>query len=50
MKRLKVRNARKLIAERPTSVTQDETIEELVLAITEDPKTRTLFVVDKERN
>lgn len=49
MKKLKVRNARRLIAERPTTVTLDETIEELVLAITEDPKTRTLFVVDKEK-
>lgn len=38
MKRLKVRNARRLIAERPTTVTLDETIRELVLAITENLK------------
>jgi hypothetical protein len=38
MKKAKVRNARRLIAERPTTVAQDETIEELVLAIAEDLK------------
>ena len=49
MKKLKVRNARRLITERPITVTPEETLEELVLAITEDPKTRAIFVVDRER-
>ncbi|HID96017.1 MAG TPA: CBS domain-containing protein [Candidatus Latescibacteria bacterium] len=49
MKRLRVYNARRLITETPTTVTPDESLEELVLAITEDPKTRSLFVVDGQK-
>lgn len=49
MEKLKVRNARRLITERPITVGSEETLEELVLAITEDPKTRAIFVVDGER-
>ncbi len=48
MRKYKVSNARKLINVMPTLVSEDATLEELALAITEDPKKRSLCVVDKE--
>lgn len=49
MRITKVCNVRKLIAENPTTVSIDTSLKELVLAITEDPKTRSLYVVDEKR-
>jgi CBS domain-containing protein len=50
MKSAKVKNARKLITEKPTIINQNASLKELVLAITEDGRTRSLYVVDeKER-
>lgn len=49
MRKLKVARVRKLIAEKPTLVNADESLQELALAITEDPKTRTLYVVDESK-
>ena len=48
MKKLTVARARKLIVERPVVVHKDETLPELVLAITTDPKTRSIYVVDDD--
>lgn len=49
MRKLTVAKARKLITENPTLVNANESLPELALAITEDPKTRTLYVVDKSK-
>ena len=46
MKKLTVARARRLIVERPVIVHKDESLPELVLAITTDPKTRSIYVVD----
>jgi len=48
MKKYRVSRARKLINLMPTIVSEEATLEELALAITEDPKKRALCVVDKE--
>lgn len=49
MKKLKVAGVRKLITEKPTLVKKNESVSELALAITEDPRTRKLYVVDEEQ-
>ena len=49
MRKLRVAKVRKLITERPTLVRENESLPELALAITEDPKTRTLYVVDEAK-
>ena len=49
MKVTKVHNARKLTVENPTLVMLDASLKELVLAVTENPKTRSIYVVDKNQ-
>jgi hypothetical protein len=42
MRKTKVRNARKLIKENPTTVSRDTSFKELVLAFDDNPITRSL--------
>lgn len=46
MKTIKVKNIRKLITKKPTVVTPKDSIHELVIALTDNPKTRSLYVVE----
>lgn len=49
MKTTKVKNARKLITEKPSVIQENASLKELVLAITEDARTRALYVVDEDK-
>ncbi len=48
MQKIKVKNVRKLICDTPATVEEDETLPEIALAFCDNPKTRTIYVVDKE--
>ncbi len=50
MKNIKVKKARDLLTHRPSIISEDAPIQEVVKAIIDDPKHRALYVVDKNSN
>lgn len=49
MKRVKVGKLRKYIVKEPVIISEDETLEEIILAFTSDPRVRVIYVVDKDK-